>query len=103
MGDAMPYGSERKAQNGYWYVKVDGRGWTLKHWLVAEEELGRKIDTNKESTRFVDGNKNNLNPENILVVPKDPATLKRRIATHEQRINQLNDQLGWLKAQLPKD
>src|SRR3954447_24163559 len=84
-------GTERKSPNGYWYVRVDGE-WRLKHHLVAEEMLGRPIDTERDMVRFKTGNKDDLSPENIEVIPKNKQGARKRLAMLDARIKELQAQ-----------
>lgn len=88
-------GAERKSPNGYWYVKVDGK-WRLKHHLVAEKMLGRPL-LEDESVRFVTGNKDKLTYDNIKVVKKGKASLRRRLSVVEARIEEYEAERDQLK------
>lgn len=90
--DQVPIGTERKALNGYWYVKTKD-GQRLKHHIVAEEMLGRPINSSVERVLFVDGNKDNFDPSNIEVV------LKKTGPTKEERIEMLKAELAELEDQ----
>lgn len=79
-GMVSPDGAERTAPNGYQYVKVAERGWVLKHWLIWEEANGRRIDKKTEQVRFKDGNRNNMSPENIVVIPKGKVQIRAKLA-----------------------
>lgn len=79
-------GAERKAPNGYWYVKVDGK-WRLKHHIAMEQILGRPLQAD-ESVRFVTGNKENYKSDNLRVVVKGKASLRRRLAVVEAKIDE---------------
>lgn len=81
-------GDERWSPNGYLYRRVDGK-WRLVHHLIAEEALGRPVDTSVDYVRFKDRDPKNLKPENIEVVPKGKASLRRQIAALEGRIEDL--------------
>src|SRR5688572_2479811 len=88
-GEPAPAGTERRAKNGYWYVKTEDRGWVLKHWLVWEKTHGELIDSTTVIVRFVDGKKGNFDPANIKVVPKGKASDIRRLALLEAKIQDL--------------
>lgn len=68
-GGPNPDGFERKTQNGYVTVKLNGKT-RYKHHVIAEENLGRPIDYDKERVVFADRDRTNLDPRNIVVVPK---------------------------------
>jgi len=89
-------GSTRIAQNGYSYTKVKNDGqnqWRLTHHIRAEKVLGRPIDSNSERVIFKDGNRSNLQYNNIEVVPKGKGSLTKRRAELEERIRELQAQL----------
>jgi hypothetical protein len=101
-GQASPVGAERIAPNGYQYVKTADRSWVLKHWLVFEEVEGRRVDTTKEQIRFKDGNCNNLDPSNIISVPKGTSGIRGRIARLEARKAELEGLLDYYYKELAK-
>lgn len=92
-GQKRAVGSRRKAPNGYWYEQTADRGQVLVHWLVMEEKLGRKINPAVERVCIIDGNKDNLSPDNIEVRPKHVATKAATRARIEARIEELQAQL----------
>lgn len=103
-GAVQPIGTERKAANGYWYVKVakgDGTAWKLKHHLVAEKTLGRPLQ--QEQARFKDGNIENFSPDNIEVIPIGKASIRRRIAQLESRIKDLQGELAYYQKKLANE
>jgi hypothetical protein len=69
-GKKAELGTENVSANGYTWVKVP-TGWRLKHHLIAEERLGRKIDTKTERVTFADGDRTNFAADNILVGKKN--------------------------------
>lgn len=89
----MPRGQTAKdgditvAKNGYHYVRRDGK-WVLKHWIVAEEKLGRAIKPN-EMVFFVDGTKTNFSPSNIQVKVKKTSSMRKQVAVIEDRVREL--------------
>jgi len=91
-GKQMAVGSERKAPNGYWYVKVqlaDGStAWRLKHHIAMEKHLGRPLREN-ERVSFVTGNKADFSEENLRVTIKGKTSNTRRIAQLDARIAEL--------------
>lgn len=82
-------GDERWSKNGYLYRRVGPGNWRPVHHIIAEEALGRPINTSVDYVRFKDGDPKNLKPENIEVVPKGKASLRRQIAALESRIGDL--------------
>ena len=90
-GKNAELGAERVSQNGYTYIKTED-GWMLKHHVIAEKKLGRKIRAD-ERVRFVDGKKSNLDPKNVEIVTRASGSLRRRKAALEVRIEELQAEL----------
>lgn len=70
----LPVGAERVTKDGYIEVHVAQRRrerandqWVLKHRLVWEEANGRRLRPG-EVVLFADGDKSNLDPENLVAV-----------------------------------
>lgn len=83
-----PDGSERVSANGYAYTKSGGK-WRLTHHIIAEEKiLGRPLRVG-ERVEFRDKNRENLDPNNIIVRPKGEGSVERRLAVVEDRIREL--------------
>jgi hypothetical protein len=99
-GQAAKDGDTRVAPNGYHYVRVDGK-WILKHWLVAQEKLGRDIKPN-EMVYFVDGCKTNFKPSNIQVKIKKTSSMRKQVALIEARIQELMARRAALLQQIKK-
>lgn len=97
-GETFPLGYERVAQNGYHYIKTP-TGWRLKHHIIAEEKLGRVIDTKIETVKFVDRNRDNFDPDNIIVEPKKGVTREAKKARIQSRIEELQAQLDELEGE----
>jgi hypothetical protein len=87
-GTVSPIGAERQAPNGYYYRKTENDGWQLIHRLIAEEKLGRKLAENEYAT-FLDNDKTNLDPDNIIVRLRGRHSLNRRLAQVEARLVEL--------------
>lgn len=89
-------GDTRVAQNGYHYTKTK-RGWKLTHHLIAEEALGRRMKDN-ERTKFIDGDRTNLSPDNIQVFETKNSkedkkkAIKQRIKVLQQQLRDLEDE-----------
>lgn len=88
-------GDKRTAPNGYHYTRTLA-GWRLTHHIIAEEKYGRTIDTALETVRFLDGDRTNLDPGNITVVPKRNQSREKRIAELRSKIEDLQAQLDEL-------
>jgi hypothetical protein len=86
-GHEAPLGAQRTSANGYRYEKTLN-GWELIHRLIAVEQLKRPLRDN-EYVSFADGDRTNLNPENIVVRQRGKTSLRRRAAQLEARIQEL--------------
>ena len=65
-----PVGSERIDSTGYIMVKVaEPRKWRLKQRIVWEEHYGVKLKSN-EMIVFLDGNKQNVNIDNLIMLTR---------------------------------
>lgn len=96
-GQAAEDGDTFVNQNGYHHTKVDGK-WRPTAHIIAEKKLGRSLDKDTEIVRFVDGDRNNLNPDNITVQPRPNKKSKEaRIAQLEVRIAELQQELKLLQ------
>ena len=99
-GKNVPDGTKRVAQNGYHYIKVDGT-WRLEHHVIAEESFGRPIGPN-ERVVFVDGDRDNLEVENIDIREKGRGSLRRRKAQLEARKAEIQAQIDEINNELSK-
>lgn len=82
--------------NGYTYIKRDGK-WVPKQYIVAEEKLGRPV-ADDELVRFADGNRENFDLRNIVVIPKRFSP-KAKVAQLQARIDDLIAQRDAIIAQ----
>jgi len=64
-GKASVVGTVTINANGYSQTKTEN-GWRATHTLILEARIGRKLRAG-ESARFRDGDKSNLDPENIYL------------------------------------
>lgn len=101
-GQASAVGATRVADNGYHYTKTEDRGWVLTHWLTAEKDLGRQIDTEREMVKFVDPRykKDPYNPAGIRVIRRKTSSLRKRLAVVEDRIREYEAERDRIKKQL---
>lgn len=86
-GKRAVVGDENVSANGYTYVKTS-TGWILKHWLVAEEKLGRPI-TKSDRVSFKDRDRTNFDPDNIIITEKGSprnSGMSKRLTTIEERM-----------------
>ena len=77
-----PIGSERINDEGYTLIKVSNEGgmlkrWALKHRVVWEQHHKKKIPKGSVII-FADGNKNNLNIENLICVTRNELKVLNR-------------------------
>ena len=77
-----PVGSERINDEGYTLIKVSNEGgmlkrWALKHRVVWEQHHKKKIPKGSVII-FADGNKNNLNIENLICVTRNELKVLNR-------------------------
>lgn len=98
-GAKAKIGDKRKAPNGYWYIKTE-EGWRFQHHIVAEQKLGRRIDTATERVRFKNGDSQDMRPENIEVVTKGKASLRQRLNRIDARIEDLQRERADIVRQL---
>lgn len=97
-GKAAEDGNTNVATNGYHYTRQAGK-WRLTHHIIAEEILGRPVAEN-ETVRFKDGDRSNLNPNNIVVMPKRVRSIQSQIAVIERKIMELEGERNDLLAKL---
>lgn len=83
------------AKNGYHYTQLETGKWRLTHHIIAEEKLGRAVDSSQERVKFVDGDRTNLTPENVTVVPLKRG-VEQRIANIREKIRVLQEELDEL-------
>lgn len=67
----MPYKNlkplrESYWRNGYWYIELKPKHWTLKSRYLIETAIGRKL-TSYEEVRYKDGNTHNCTLPNLKV------------------------------------
>lgn len=94
-------GSER-LMNGYLAIKLDDGSWQYKHRILAEKKLGRPLSGN-ERVFFKDGDKTNLDPDNLEIRWQSPARqykkrahLRREILKTQAKLTDLQEQLERL-------
>lgn len=78
--------------NGYHHTRVNGK-WVATHRLVAEEKLGRAL-RGDEFVSFLDGDRNNLLADNIIIKKRGATSVRRRKAQLVARIEELYGQLA---------
>lgn len=97
-GTKSVVGETMVSKNGYHHTR-DATGWVATHRLVAEQNLGRPLEPN-ERVAFIDGNRSNLDPSNIVVTTKRTASIRKQIARHKAKIKDLQAQVAILERQL---
>lgn len=100
-GRAAAIGTETTNANGYVQVKTE-TGWVGKHTIILEKKLGRKLGPNERAI-FKDGDRNNLDPDNIELSITGSQSLKGRIARLESEIADRQELLKTLKQQAGLD
>lgn len=100
-GSRSEVGSTKVSKNGYHYTKTEER-WRLTHHIIAEKELGREL-TEDERVVFRDGDRTNLDPDNIEVKRKNTASLRRKEAQLLARIEELQAQLEAVRDKIKKN
>lgn len=93
-GQKAPPGTVRIAPNGYQYTKTEDGPWRLTHHLIAEQKLGRRLKAH-ERLKFIDGDRTNLDPDN-LEVQEVSAGRHKKIAEIQEKIARLERQLADL-------
>jgi len=84
--------------NGYHHTRTT-EGWRLTHHLIAEAKLGRPLGPG-EMTRFADGDRANLDPDNIEVFERGRASIRARLAVIEARLAELYAEKAKLEREL---
>jgi hypothetical protein len=94
-GEKSEVGATRVAPNGYHYTKLDD-GWKLTHRIVVEERLLHRALQADERVRFKDGNRANLDPENLEVLRVRQGSKERRRAQLLARRQEIDAELEEL-------
>ena len=98
-GKPSPVGSVIINANGYSQTKTE-EGWKGTHVVVLEEKLGRKLRANEKAT-FKDGNKTNLDPDNIVLTETGGAkSIKGKIAKLQAEVDDRVALIEALKLEL---
>jgi len=95
-GETVPIGTRRKTQNGYWTTKT-GNGWEFDHRIIAEQTLGRPLQPT-ERVLFLNGNKDDLDPDNISV--ETSRKRRNRVIVLEQKVDKMLNDLQEVKNEL---
>lgn|SRR5262245_66507724 len=90
-GRAAHEGATYTAQNGYHYTKRDGH-FRLTHHLIAEEHLGRAL-LPSERVKFKNGDRTDLQIDNLEVVTKGETSLEKKRAQLVARRDELDAQI----------
>ncbi len=97
-GRQAKVGDTNVSANGYHYTRTKS-GWQLTHRIIAEEILGRPL-YDDERVRFRDGDRNNLDPNNIEVYTKGSTTGRNRVSYLQKRLAQVEALRDELLAEL---
>jgi hypothetical protein len=96
-GQVAKIGDTMVNANGYHNTRTES-GWRLTHQIVAEKKLGRALKD--EIVKFIDGDKTNLDPSNIQVIPKNKQSARRRKARLEVQLEDIVAKLREVNAEL---
>jgi hypothetical protein len=99
-GKKSSVGDTRIAPNGYHYTCTE-RGWELTHRIVASRKLGREL-TDEERVSFVDGNRQNIQPNNLRITAVRKGSSDKQRARIQARITELQHQLEELEQESAK-
>ena len=86
-GQKSDDGTITVSQNGYSYIQRDGTR-ELLHHVIAGEKRGRPVDPATERVIFIDRDRTNLDPDNILIVNRKRNTRRDRI-TYQRKLRDL--------------
>lgn len=88
-GTKAVVGATGTTPQGY-LIEKTADGWQLKHRLVMEEKLGRKLGP-RERVYFANGNKQDCRPENLRVEVSSKRTLRSLERRREKLLEQLKE------------
>lgn len=86
-----PIGSEKVDKHGCIIVKIgEDNKWRLKHHLIYEDYYGEKV-RELDKVVFLDGNKRNFNPENLVKVSPEEhmCLLGSKILCNDAKLNKV--------------
>jgi len=95
-GRAAQPGSTNVSANGYHYTRTEDK-WVLTHHLIAAKKLGHPIDTKKVQVFFIDGDKTNLDPDNVGIRPKHASSAQKRLAQLHARRQEIDAEIQELE------
>lgn len=101
-GRAVPPGTETKTEQGYISVKLPNGKWELKHRLIAAQKEGRPLKTG-ERVIFLDGNRENLNPDNITVINTNKSNTHKKLEKLLAKLQAVLEEIEDVKAQIAAD
>jgi hypothetical protein len=90
-GQTSKPGDTRVSPNGYHYTRTE-EGWVLTARLIAGETRGEPLAKN-ERVRFVDGDRTNLDPANIMAYIVREGSRAKKAARIKSRIEELQAEL----------
>lgn len=111
-GETRPVGYEHTMKNGFIKVKQHDGSWPLKHHLVAEQMLGRKLAPNERvQLKNSKESRRDPKPEDITIVVVDPDKPPKQHAGNmshppskksqmQKEIDRLHDLLGESQDQI---
>ena len=100
-GNKSEIGAENINTDGYAYVKTE-TGWRLKHHIIAEAKLDRKL-TAMDRVYFKDGDRTNLDPDNLGVARKGASSKTRRMEKLTAKLENVIEEIEAVKAEIALD
>lgn len=97
-GKKSEVGDTRWSPNGYHYTRT-AAGWELTHKLVAARTLGRPLLDN-ERCKFKDGDRTNLDSDNIEVYVTKEKSVNARLAQLYAKREEIDSEIMHLEGQL---
>lgn len=100
-GKAAKIGDTYVSANGYHHTRT-ASGWILTHRKIAQDRLGRALSKD-EYVAFADGNRENLDPKNIVIRQRNSdkgKSIRSRIRQKKARIEELQEEVKFLEEEL---
>jgi hypothetical protein len=100
-GRSSKIGETRISPNGYHYTRISNK-WELTGRLVAGKRLGRPL-TERERVRYIDKDKLNNDPDNLIVYETTKTGTARKLAQLRARRDELNGRIELLEEELDRE
>jgi len=102
-GKSSPIGAITINANGYSQTKIGEGEWLGTHVVILQERLGRKLRPGERAS-FKDGDKTNLDPENIVLIETmNNRSINAKIAKLQAEIEDRQAVINDLKALLTSE